>query len=93
MYDIVIIGAGPAGSTFARLAEENYKILLVDKRELNGSHENFSSRKCCGGLLAPDAQRMLSKLQLGLPKLCLYKRAHACGSSAYDAGRLRKALL
>jgi len=32
MYDIAIIGAGPAGATLARLAGKNYKVLLIDKR-------------------------------------------------------------
>jgi flavin-dependent dehydrogenase len=67
MYDVAIIGAGPAGSTLARLIGENYRVLLLDKRTLTGWPESFGSRKCCGGLLAPDAQRMLSKLGLGLP--------------------------
>ncbi|MGC9367775.1 MAG: FAD-binding protein [bacterium] len=71
VYDIIIIGAGPAGSTLARLLGKVYNILLIDKRDLR---ENSSSRgniKCCGGLLAPDAQKMLSKFGLGLPKSVL----------------------
>jgi len=71
MYDVAIIGAGPAGATLARLIGNKYRVLLVDKRQLIDLPENFSSRKCCGGLLAPDAQRMLSKLGLGLPKSVL----------------------
>ena len=71
MYDVAIVGAGPAGATLARLIGENYRVLLVDKRELTDLSESFASRKCCGGLLAPDAQRMLSKLGLGLPKSVL----------------------
>jgi flavin-dependent dehydrogenase len=38
---------------------------------LPDTSDNFSSIKCCGGLLAPDAQMMLSKLGLGLPKSVL----------------------
>jgi geranylgeranyl reductase len=68
MYDIAIIGAGPAGATLARLIGESYRVLLIDKRPFKDQSEDFSSGKCCGGLLAPDAQRMLSKLGLGLPK-------------------------
>ncbi len=68
MYDIAIIGAGPAGSTLARLLAGRYKILLIDKRQLIECPESNSSIKCCGGLLAPDAQGMLSKMGLGLPK-------------------------
>lgn len=61
MYDIVIVGAGPAGANLARLIGEKYKVLLIDKRSM-------ASGKCCGGLLAPDAQKMLATLGLGVPK-------------------------
>lgn len=71
MYDVAIIGGGPAGATLARLIGEKYRVLLIDKRHLINSPESSLSRKCCGGLLAPDAQRMLSKLGLGLPKTVL----------------------
>lgn len=69
MYDIAVIGAGPAGATFARLAAENYKVLLIDRRPFSGEYENFPARtKCCGGLLAPDAQQMLAELGMGVPR-------------------------
>lgn len=68
MFDLAIIGAGPAGSTLARLVGRSYRVLLVDKRAFSDASGRFSGGKCCGGLLAPDAQRMLSQLGLGLPK-------------------------
>lgn len=68
MFDLAIIGAGPAGATLARLIGKRYSVLLVDKRPFSDVPGRFSGRKCCGGLLAPDAQRMLSELGLGLPK-------------------------
>ncbi|MFZ5944709.1 MAG: FAD-binding protein [Bacillota bacterium] len=68
MYDIAIIGAGPAGSTLARLVGDKYKVLLVDKRDLENQDAKNSFNKCCGGLLAPDAQKMIAKLGLGIPK-------------------------
>ncbi|MHC4540530.1 MAG: FAD-dependent oxidoreductase, partial [Planctomycetota bacterium] len=70
MFDIAIIGAGPAGATLARLIAGQYKVLLVDKRPLDVA-QGHSARKCCGGLLAPDAQGMLSRMGLGLPKSVL----------------------
>jgi len=43
MYDVVVIGAGPAGSTAAKcLAENNINVLLLDKSE-------FPRDKPCGG--------------------------------------------
>ncbi len=60
-YDVTIVGAGPAGATLARLLSgQGWRILLVDRAS--------SPDKCCGGLLAPDAQAMLSRLGLGLPR-------------------------
>jgi len=70
MYDVAIIGAGPAGSMLTRLIGQRYRVLLVEKRQLDGPRKP-SLGKCCGGLLAPDAQGMLSRLGLGLPKRIL----------------------
>lgn len=72
MYDIVVVGAGPAGSTFARIygkiaEKRNEKILIIDKRNMEDM-ENFTHEKCCGGLISPDAQQMLAKFGLGVPK-------------------------
>lgn len=68
MYDIVIVGAGPAGANLARLIGDKYKILLIDKRDLGNYNPKQRIHKCCGGLLAPDAQKMIAKLGLGVPK-------------------------
>lgn len=71
MYDITIVGAGPAGSTLARLLAKHYKILLLDRRRLDihselGAHDKLE--KCCGGLIAPDAQHTLARMGLGVPR-------------------------
>lgn len=68
MYDIAIVGAGPAGSNLARLIGNRYKVLLLDKRDLENINSQRPKNKCCGGLLAPDAQKMIAKLGLGIPK-------------------------
>ena len=61
IYDIIVIGAGPAGSTFARIvSKSNKKVLLID-------NENENNKKPCGGLLAPDAQKELGHYDLVIP--------------------------
>lgn len=66
-FDIAIVGAGPAGSIFAREIVSRcpaMSVLLIDAQ----SEEN---KKCCGGLLAPDAQKVLAQFDLTLPKSIL----------------------
>ena len=63
-FDVAIVGAGPAGSTFARmLARSNpdVKITLIDGQTREHS-------KVCGGLLSPDAQKVLASFGMTLPK-------------------------
>ncbi|WP_105615869.1 FAD-binding protein [Vallitalea okinawensis] len=66
MYDVVIIGAGPAGATLAARLDKKLKVLILDKRSLDKPSGGIV--KCCGGLLAPDAQQMLAHLGRGIPK-------------------------
>ena len=64
MYDVAIIGLGPAGSTLARLLPRHLRVVALDlKSERPGGFE-----KPCGGLLAPDAQKALARFDLTLPK-------------------------
>jgi len=60
MYDITIVGLGPAGATLARLLDKKYKVIAIDKK-------NPRSSKCCGGLLSPDAQKILAQFDICLP--------------------------
>ena len=70
MYDVIIVGAGPAGSTLARLIGNQHRVLLLDRRNLSLDKES-GPEKCCGGLIAPDAQYMLAVLGLGVPQKVL----------------------
>jgi flavin-dependent dehydrogenase len=66
VYDAAVIGAGPAGATFARQAAAGgKKILLADGMACGRS---AGHGKPCGGLLAPDAQKVLANFDLVLPK-------------------------
>ena len=68
MYDVAIIGAGPAGATLARLIGNSRKVLLIERRDLLEQKKKDTITKLCGGLIAPDAQYMLGKLGLGVPR-------------------------
>jgi len=68
MYDVAIVGAGPAGANLARLIGEKRSVVLIDKRDPGKPEEARPGGKCCGGLLAPDAQKMIAELGLGIPK-------------------------
>jgi len=61
MYDIAIIGLGPAGATLARLLDKKYSVIAIDRK-------NAKISKCCGGLLSPDAQKILAQFDICLPK-------------------------
>ncbi len=57
-YDVIIIGAGPAGSGLAYwLARQNLSVLLVDKHD-------FPRDKTCGDALSPRAQHFLALMGL-----------------------------
>ncbi|MDR1299436.1 MAG: FAD-binding protein, partial [Oscillospiraceae bacterium] len=61
MYDIAIIGLGPAGATLARLLDGKYKVIAIDRKATGAG-------KCCGGLLSPDAQKILAQFDICLSK-------------------------
>lgn len=60
-YDVIIVGAGAAGCAAAMNTPAGAKVLMID-RGLPGRS------KCCGGLLAPDAQDALARSGLLLPE-------------------------
>lgn len=55
-YDVVIVGAGPAGSTAAYiLSQKDYNVLLLDK-------EHFPRKKLCGGCLTAKTLWLLNRV-------------------------------
>jgi len=67
MYDMVVIGLGPAGSTFARNINKNLSVLCIDQK----NHNNSKFKKNCGGLLNTDANKLLSSFKISVPKKVL----------------------
>lgn len=65
-YDIIIVGAGPAGATLARCLPQNYRILVIDKKPLNQEIDR-KKMKCCGALLSESAQKVMAEMGLNLP--------------------------
>jgi flavin-dependent dehydrogenase len=58
MHDVVVVGAGPAGSTLAvALAQQGWDVLLIERHDV-------PRHKVCGEFLSPDAQDTLRQLGL-----------------------------
>ncbi len=66
IYDVAILGGGPAGATLARLIGGKLSTVLIHRQS-----DDPRSAKPCGGLLAGDAQKTLSHFALTLPKQVL----------------------
>jgi menaquinone-9 beta-reductase len=68
-YDIIIIGAGPAGSTAAALlAQAGRRVLLLEK-------SRFPREKLCGEFITPECLRVFARL--GVRAQMLAAGAHA----------------
>lgn len=70
VFDIVIVGAGPAGSALAALLARHtpsVRAALLDARRLDRAPSGGDRIKSCGGLLSPDAQKALACLPMTLP--------------------------
>src|SRR5579859_4469058 len=75
MYDIVIIGAGLAGSSLAAaLAERGWQVLLLERRQQ-------PYHKVCGEFLSPESQESLRAMGL-------YAQVAALGPAPITHARL-----
>ncbi|MBV9581655.1 MAG: FAD-dependent monooxygenase, partial [Chloroflexi bacterium] len=73
VHDVVVVGAGPGGSTAAHfLSQRGLDVLLLDRAE-------FPRDKTCGDGLTPRALRVLDRMQL-LPAVL----QHGCEITGYE---------
>jgi geranylgeranyl reductase len=87
VFDVAIVGAGPAGATAARLLGSHYRVLLVDRRRLDLDPCEAGLIKPCGGLLAPAAQGELARQGLGIPaRVCAGPQLFAVRTLDMPAG-------
>ncbi len=82
-YDVIIVGAGPAGSTAACiLAAAGKRVLILDKSK-------FPRDKVCGDCLNPSAWRILGRLDLSETirshQPTIVRRVEFCGASNESA--------
>jgi flavin-dependent dehydrogenase len=64
MYDVIIAGAGPAGSSVAiHLALNGLKVLLVEQKK-------FPRAKLCGEFISPECQDHFQRLGVARAMLC-----------------------
>ncbi|MEW6294958.1 MAG: geranylgeranyl reductase family protein [Candidatus Diapherotrites archaeon] len=56
-YDIVIVGAGPAGCVFAKTISKNFSVLMVDSRTIPRD-------KPCGGMLVSASKEFLKSFSI-----------------------------
>ncbi len=85
-YDIAVIGLGPAGSTFCSCIDKRFSVVAIDKK----SQKEDSFKKPCGGLLAPDAQKVLSHMDLNLPKdILVDPQIFSVKTICLDSGKTR----
>jgi geranylgeranyl reductase family protein len=55
-YDVIIVGAGPAGCTVARNLPDEYKVLMLEKFSI-------PRNKPCGGILVEESQNFIKTLE------------------------------
>jgi geranylgeranyl reductase family protein len=77
-YDVIVIGAGPAGATAAALlADSDINTLLIEK-------EKLPRVKICGGAVSKRALSLLETANIPLPKLTTFRKCQAMQLGTFD---------
>jgi geranylgeranyl reductase family protein len=77
-YDVIVIGAGPAGATAAALlADSDINTLLLEK-------EKLPRPKICGGAVSKRALSLLEMANIFLPKLKTFTKCQAMHLGTFD---------
>ncbi len=77
-YDVIVIGAGPAGATAAALlADSDINTLLLEK-------EKLPRPKICGGAVSKRALSLLETANIPLPKLTTFRKCQAMLLGTFD---------
>ncbi len=81
LYDVIIVGAGPAGSSAAQiLAKQGFNVLLLDR-------VHFPREKICGDGLTPGAVKLLNAL--GVLQLLPQKQRYPIQAIRFATPRLQ----
>lgn len=77
-YDVIVIGAGPAGATAAAiLAESDINALLIER-------EKLPRPKICGGAVSKRALSLLEAANIILPELKTFKKCQSMQLGTFD---------
>jgi geranylgeranyl reductase family protein len=77
-YDVIVIGAGPAGATAAAiLADRDINTLLIEK-------EKLPRPKICGGAVSERALALLESAGILLPELKMFKKCMSMQLGTFD---------
>jgi flavin-dependent dehydrogenase len=73
-YDVIVMGAGPAGCMAARaLTGAGFKVAVLER-------ERIPRDKACGGLLSPEAVELLQEAFGPIPEDCMSRPARLSGA-------------
>ena len=87
MYDVVVVGAGPAGSAAAKkCAESGFKTLILEKRQLP------RHKICSGMIMGPLAHSLIKDLFGEIPETLLTDPRHLSGYAFHVPGVGRERL-